>query len=243
MNSVCMAVYNGEKHVKIQLESILEQLSIEDEIVIVNDNSTDSSLNIINKINDNRIKVINNDENIGVIKSFEKAINLSKGKYIFLSDQDDKWYPNKVTDVIKTFNENDCLLLVSDATVVNDDLEVIHESFFNLLNSGEGLVKNFIKNTFLGCSIVFKKDLKEKILPFPDGIPMHDTWIGLVASLHSKPMFLKKPLIYYRRHAANVTSLKRERSVVLVARDRAKLLLLLSKRVIRDNRFKKTKVN
>ena len=96
MISVCMAIYNGEKYIKEQIDSILMQLSNEDELVISDDSSNDRTLDIIAEYNDRRIKVLHHIPAIGnsFVKAkanFENALSVAKGDYIFLSDQDDVW--------------------------------------------------------------------------------------------------------------------------------------------------------
>lgn len=87
--SVLMSVYNGEKYVKESIESVLDQSFRDFEFIIVNDGSTDRSLDIINSFKDPRIKVINNVENKGLIFSLNKGIEYAKGKYIIRFDADD----------------------------------------------------------------------------------------------------------------------------------------------------------
>ena len=96
MLSVCLATYNGSKYIKGQIESILPQLSPEDELIVSDDASTDETSNTVLSINDNRIRLVTNESVHGITGNFENAINLAKGDYVFLSDQDDKWLPNKV---------------------------------------------------------------------------------------------------------------------------------------------------
>ncbi|MGP6148696.1 glycosyltransferase family 2 protein [Priestia flexa] len=232
--SVCMAIYNGSSFLKEQLDSILIQLTDKDEVIIVNDNSSDNSLNIISQYNDSRIKVFSNNNNIGVIKSFELAISKAIGDIIFLSDQDDVWVDEKVETIKATFIANPkTSLVISDAYVTNGNLEIEHPSFYKLRNSGKGLFKNFYKNTYLGCAMAFKKELKAVILPIPDSAPMHDIWIGLLAEIFTEPEFISSKLILYRRHGNNVTSLQRKASLSQVVLARLHLFKLLMQRVMK----------
>ena len=103
MISVCMASYNGEKYIKEQIDSILKQLSDEDELVISDDGSTDNTLSVIQSIHDKRIKLIHNQGEHGYSRNFENALKNSKGDYIFLSDQDDVWKDNKVETILPLY--------------------------------------------------------------------------------------------------------------------------------------------
>lgn len=207
--SIALATYNGEKYITEQLESILPQLAPEDEIIISDDGSTDRTLEIIAGFCSPQIHVYKNAGK-GVINNFENAIRHTAGDIIFLCDQDDVWHADKVTIIKKYFTLTNARLIVSDAYVTDESLNIIEASFFKLMNSGSGFAKNFIKNTFLGCCMAFRKELKQIVLPFPDKIPMHDSWLGLLAELNGKVLFIPEKLIYYRRHGNNATVLKRD---------------------------------
>ena len=198
--SVCLATYNGEKYIKEQLDSILMQLNKNDEVIIGDDGSNDLTLNIIHSYNDPRIKIYNNSFK-NLILNFESTLKKAKGDYIFLSDQDDVWLPNKVEESLKDLIEYD--VVISNCKVVDENLEVLHESFFDINNTKSGLVSNLIKNSYLGCCFAFKKKILKKALPFPEKIPMHDIWLGFVSELFFKVKFNPNPMMLYRRHGKN----------------------------------------
>ncbi len=200
MISVCIATYNGEKFIKEQLDSILLQLEKNDEIIISDDGSSDKTLEIIKSFNDDRIIIFRNAFK-NLVLNFEFALKQAKGDYIFLSDQDDVWLPNKITvckEYLKSYS-----VVVSNCKVVNQDLQVINNSFFDLNNSKKGLFSNFVKNSYLGCCLAFRKEVLYTALPFPKSIPMHDIWIGFIAELFFKSKFISEPLLLYRRHGKN----------------------------------------
>jgi glycosyltransferase involved in cell wall biosynthesis len=123
--SVAMCTYNGEKYIKIQLESILNQILPIDEIVICDDGSNDKTIAIIEQFQfeyPNKIFLYKNPVNLGSNKNFEKAITICNGDYIFLSDQDDLWKETKVEKIIQHFSENEYLEGVfSNADLINDE--------------------------------------------------------------------------------------------------------------------------
>jgi len=205
--SVAMAVFNGEKYLKEQISSILVQLKENDELVISVDKSSDNSLEILKRLSkeDNRIKLIKGP-NSGIIKNFESAILNCTGDYIFLSDQDDLWVKNKISKVKDCLKNEDIDLVLHDAKVSDENLKITCGSFFKFRKSKPGIFKNIFKNSYIGCCMAFKSKLKEKILPFPENIPMHDQWIGLIAEKYGKVKFLKEALIIYRRHEHNNTN-------------------------------------
>jgi glycosyltransferase involved in cell wall biosynthesis len=195
-----MATYNGEKFIKEQIDSIIAQLGDKDEIIISDDGSSDSTIEIAESYQDSRIKIFQNSFK-NLILNFEFALKQAKGDYIFLSDQDDIWLPNKVEVCKKYLISFD--IVVSNCKVVNQDLQVINKSFFELNNTKKGLFSNLIKNSYLGCCLAFRKELLSKALPFPRSIPMHDIWLGFVSELFYKINFIEEPLMLYRRHGAN----------------------------------------
>lgn len=207
--SVAMAVYNGEQYVKEQLDSILSQLDGEDEVCISVDPSTDDSYRMLVKMSEEepRIKV-GMGLGKGVKKNFEQAIKMCTGDIIFLSDQDDVWKDDKVIRVLECFGDENALLVLHDATVMNENFtRTIMESFFAYRECKPGILNNIMKNSYMGCAMAFRKELVPFILPIPEGVPMHDQWIGLVAEKKGKVVFLPKQLIKYRRHGNNTTDL------------------------------------
>lgn len=205
--SVAMATYNGEKYIKEQITTILDNLQDNDELVISDDGSNDNTINIIKSFNDQRIKLINGPRK-GLKQNFNNAIKNTTGDYIFLSDQDDIWMSDKVNKILEEFRKNDYILIQHDAIVVDEKDNIIFDSFAEHRKVKTGIVKNLIKNSYHGCCITFKKELKNKILPIPDTIYLHDQWIGMIAEIEGKTYFLNEKLMKYRRHSENNSSFK-----------------------------------
>ena len=205
--SVAMATYNGEKYIKEQIDSILLNINQNDELIISDDGSTDKTLNIIKCYNDSRIKLINGPKK-GIKQNFANAIKNCSGEYIFLSDQDDIWNENKKKIVLSTFEKHDCILIVHDCEIINNEYEILKPSFFKFRKSKKGIIKNIIKNSYIGCCMCFRSELKNKILPIPNDIEMHDQWIGIIAEKYGKSIFINDKLIKYRRHSNNASDMK-----------------------------------
>lgn len=208
MISVCMAVYNGEQFLDAQLRSILSQLAAVDELVLVDDASTDCSKIIIDTMNDPRIRYLRNEHNLGALKSFERALAAARGDIIFFADQDDLWLPDKLEQVVACFAATDALAVVTDAMVTDKNGAVTRNSYFSWRNSGPGLLKNFYKSTFLGCCMAVRSECKAFLLPFPATVYMHDQWVGLACTLLGRVHFLQKVLLSYRRHDSTVTRMQ-----------------------------------
>ena len=229
--SVAMATYNGEKYLKEQLESILVNLKENDELIISDDGSTDGTREIIYKYleNDNRIKLFDGPKN-GVKQNFANAINKCSGEYVFLADQDDIWYDNKVEEVLNVFKaEMDVTLVVHNCKIVNEKLEELDKNFFEYRKSGIGIFKNILKNTYIGCCMAFKKEMKNKILPIPKDIEMHDQWIGILNEKYGNSFFLNKELLMYRRHENNVSQMKHY-GIIKMIRNRVFFIMWYLKR-------------
>jgi glycosyltransferase involved in cell wall biosynthesis len=226
MISVCMAVYKGADFVEAQLHSILKQLGNDDEVVIVDDASTDNTVDLISNIVDARIRLLTSAHNRGALRSFEKALEEARGDYIFFSDQDDLWLPGKVAIMLEEFRKSGALAIVSDAIVVKHDGTTLHESYFAWRGSGPGVVRNFRKNAFLGCCMAIRRECKAFLLPFPPLTYMHDQWAGLACSIVGQVRFLPQPLLAYRRHRDTLTQMHRSPWWWILHR-RAKLVLSL----------------
>lgn len=209
-----MATYNGEKFIMEQILSILPQLFPDDEMIISDDGSSDSTIEIINSIGDKRIKLYNNSFK-DVVKNFEFSISKSKGDYIFLSDQDDIWHPDKVKNTLECFVTSDADLIVTNVAYI-DQFGVLQPEEFYKTGFKKGVWDNLKKNHFIGCAMAFKKSAKKWFLPFPTGIPMHDWWIGLKVGRYGKIQFLDQKLHFYRRHNNNVTTGKKSTFVNII---------------------------
>tara|TARA_R110000744_G_scaffold89196_1_gene173545 strand:+ start:16008 stop:16691 length:684 start_codon:yes stop_codon:yes gene_type:complete len=196
-----MAVFNGEKFIREQLDSILLQLGEHDEVVISDDGSTDQTLSIIKAYNDARISIYHSGKR-SIIKNFENCLKRATGDVIFLSDQDDIWFPKKVVTVLSYMDEYD--LVFSNASVFNENTEQSY-LLYSKTGTRTGLLRNFVKNNYIGATMAFKRGVKDKALPFPPDIYMHDAWLAMVAETKGKTFFIEEPLIYYRRHGNNAS--------------------------------------
>lgn len=204
MISICMATYNGEKYLREQIDSILAQIGEDDELVISDDNSTDSTCDIIRSYNDSRIRLFHNDCH-NFKWNFINALEHSKGEYIYLADQDDIWLPGKIPACQAALEKYS--LVVTDSILTDENLNIICPSFFKYYHSGPGLIKNSINNTYFGACMAFRRSVLDAAMPFPKTLEIgHDIWLGLVGESTGKVLFLKQPYIYYRRHEKVLTN-------------------------------------
>lgn len=198
-----MATYNGEKYIKEQIDSILIQLGVNDELIISDDGSSDKTLEIIMGIDDKRIKLYKNINIHGYAHNFENALKHTSGDYIFFSDQDDVWLPNKVERMLPYLKSDN--FVISDAYITNENLE-IKDRISTWRKYKKGYFRNLYKSIYAGCTCAFTKNIKDFCLPFPETLYIqHDNWIGLLSELKFNVINVNEPLIYYRRHDKNTS--------------------------------------
>lgn len=202
--SICMATHNGAHFIGEQIKSILIQLKENDEIVITDDASTDDTVKIIRHLKDERIRLLPPKKFNNLIKNFEYGLKHCKHEIIFLSDQDDVWHPDKVNVMTGVFS--DCDLSVCDCRIVDEHLKTIAPSFFELHRSRRDIVGNFYRSSFVGCCMAFHRKILDKAIPFPDEVPMHDQWIGLIAQKYFRVKFIPQVLVDHRRHSKNYST-------------------------------------
>ena len=212
MISVCMATYNGGKFIREQLESILSQLPTDAEVIVADDGSTDDTLAIVNSFGDGRIRVLPAEKHLGVIYNYERALQASKGEFIFLADQDDIWLPGKAEKVLAALKDAD--LVIHDAWMLRPS----EPSGSSWVRTGKlsdirpyrsGVAANWWKNRYTGNCIAFRRLVLDKAFPFPKNLPMHDQWLGLVAEKFFRVSYVTEPLIEYRQHFGNATHIGR----------------------------------
>lgn len=217
--SIAMCTYNGAQYLQEQLDSIAAQTRLPDELVICDDRSSDSTVEIIHSFTSNAsfpIRLYVNEENLGLCKNREKAIRLSMGDIIVLSDWDDVWKPNKIEKIVESFAKNsEAGYIFSDAELVNEELVslgcTLWESLkFNSLlkeyNHPKEQVQVLLKkNLVWGATLAFRSSIKNIVLPISTSYYLEDAWIALLAScagFYGVP--LSDSLLYYRQRTAQV---------------------------------------
>lgn len=205
--SVVMTTYNGERYLREQLASIIDQLGENDELVVSDDGSTDATLHILRDHTSDRIRVLASSGNLGPIRNFEYALGHARGRVIVLSDQDDRWLPGRLQRVRDHFfaGTGPYDLLVMNSIITDGELTPTHGSLFAFLDVGPGFAKNVYRNTYVGCHMAFRRDLLAVALPFPRAIPMHDMWLGLVSEMVGPVTFDPEPTLLFRRSGHNYT--------------------------------------
>jgi len=208
--SVCMATRNGSLYLRPQLESILAQLGPHDELIVSDDASTDDTLEIVRSYCDPRIQILDGNEFRSPVRNFEHVLRHARGQIVVLSDQDDFWLPGRLDLVHERLDREieRVSLIMMDGEIVDAGGNCLEISIFTANHAGPGILKNIYDNTFTGCCIAFTRPLLEIALPFPQRVPMHDMWLGILAEIFGRVEFVQVKTIHYRRHAANTSYIR-----------------------------------
>jgi glycosyltransferase involved in cell wall biosynthesis len=215
--SVCMATFNGARFVVTQIESILAQIDELDELIIVDDASTDGTLSLLRALDDPRIRVTGNAENLGYVRTFEKALSQAKGQHIFLADQDDVWPPGRVHRM---------QLGLRHASLVAGNIAVLEgppriKSPFGArdwkLNGDPArhplpwLVRLAMSNApYFGSAMAVDSDLLELALPFPPSVQeLHDGWLALLGLMSRSIKHVPDRVVLRRLHDTNTSGRRR----------------------------------
>ena len=201
--SIAMATYNGEQYVQEQLQSFAEQSILPNEVVISDDKSSDITLEIINQFIEKapfEIVLIQNDQNLGYTGNFNSALMNTTGDVVFLSDQDDVWYPNKIEHMLNVMkNHPDNLVYMNDALLTDSNLNSKNLTKYGQIKSAGLGDETFV----MGCCCMVRKELLSYCLPIPNKLKGHDDWIVGIAEGLSKKYIDKTVLQFYRRHESN----------------------------------------
>ncbi len=230
MRSVVMATYQGERYIARQLASILAKLAPDDEVVISDDSSSDSTLEVVEALADARIRALANPDRLGYVANFERAVAHARGDVVYFSDQDDVWLPSKVATLDAALSHHACV--ASDAIVVDDSLRTVHPSYFGWRSTKSfSAFAIYLKPPIVGATLACRRQYLQSLLPFPAGIP-YDFWITVNAAWDGALHVTRVPLILYRRHphALSVSATGRRRAPGTIAAERLAILASMVRR-------------
>lgn len=227
MIDILMALYNGERYLAEQIDSILGQSITEWRLVLVDDCSKDRTPEIAQEYArryPGKIAFYRREQNLGSAqKSFFDMLQYSTAEYIMTSDQDDCWLPDKLKVTLEKMKELEAvhgngvpLLVHTDLRVVDAELHTIHESMFraqNLDSRRDTLPQLLAQNIVSGCTEMFNRALADRVRQIPQHAVMHDWWYALVAGAFGAVGFVNQPTILYRQHGGNEVGAKDVRSV------------------------------
>jgi glycosyltransferase involved in cell wall biosynthesis len=204
-----MTTYNGERYLPKQLETIALQSRLPDEIVICDDRSTDATHDIIKEFAASApfdVRMVFNATNLGHERNFSQAISLARGDVIFLADQDDAWYPDKLSVVEQAFHDDpQALLFVNDALITNENLDSTGRTVLGQMRAA-GVLGPSAKSLTLGCATAIRSRLLDLVSPIPHLNYGHDSWIHDFTEVLGGRRVLHRVLQLYRRHGHNAST-------------------------------------
>ena len=205
--SVILSSYNGEKYIEEQLLSIMDQTVAPDEVIIKDDCSTDSTVDIVRRfIAENKLlswKLVVNDSNVGWMRNFMEGMKLTTGELVFFCDQDDIWMQSKVEEMLQVFANRSVKLLVSDLVPFSDDGSSVYVFHPKL---GKGRVSQVKCDVHIGeirrpgCTYCFRREMIDEINKVWFDGWAHDSCLWTVAMAQNGLYSYNRPLIRYRRH-------------------------------------------
>lgn len=216
---ILLATYNGEKYIKEQVESILNQTYENIQIIISDDCSTDNTRQVLKEYENNeKIKIFYQEKNLGYVKNFEFLLKQVKSNLYMLSDQDDVWKKEKVEKSVEKIESEKLDLVFGDLEVVDENLNTLYKSYNRYMHLIHKIKKyqkdyrlQYLYNCMTGCTIISRKNWIDKVLPFPTNSKymIHDYWLGLVIALNGKVGYIEEPYILYRQHGKNQVGSKK----------------------------------
>lgn len=218
--SVALCVYNGERYLREQLDSILAQEGVRLEIVCVDDRSTDGSLALLQEYaaRDARFRVFENESNLGHLRSFEKCMALCSAPLIAPSDQDDIWEPSKLRRLHDALGGAD--LAYCDSAYIDGDGRPLGRSIsddLDAMHSGRDPLRYVFQNTVSGHALLVRREVFDACLPFPE-LLYHDWWLAMCAAARNGVVYVDAPLVRFRRHGTAYSPLGKKK--VMTSRER-----------------------
>lgn len=225
--TVCLATYNGAPWVVEQLESVLHELAPDDEVIVVDDASTDETVTSVRAMNDPRIHIVDQQKNSGHVATFERAARLARGSVVMLCDQDDVWPQGRCRRMIEALEHAD---LVTGNFALLGDSGVALPRPLRAADSGRGF-SNALgliagRRAYYGSCMAMRRSLLERALPFPAAVEAHDHWIALVGNIGARTAHLDGPPVTLRRiHGTNLTTGRRGWKEAMLTRGRHLILV------------------
>lgn len=202
--SIVLCTYNGAQFLDEQLRSLRAQRGVV-EIVAVDDRSTDDTVAILqhHAREDSRVRICLNEEQLGVVANFERAVQLARGQWIALSDQDDIWRPNKIARLRAAWDGEAVLMHHATRKFRGEPPRRLPpRANERRKHHGRDARRLLYRNTIVGHTTLVRADVARALMPFPRDVP-HDWWIGVGAALQGKVQYVDEFLVHYRIHQTN----------------------------------------
>lgn len=213
--SVCMATYNGARYLAPQLASIIAQLEPDDEVVVVDDASTDDTAQLLRTLGDARVRIHRNERNLGHVQSFSRALSLARHDLLFMSDQDDVWLAGRVARMKQGLSRQDSWVLSSNTTFIDANGEPTHYDTEGVKAAdsnrfASNIISIFVgRHRYYGCAMALRREILPIVLPIPNFVESHDLWIAMAGNAARANMHLEAQTLARRVHGGNASILSR----------------------------------
>ena len=203
--SIAMATYNGERFLTLQLRSLILQDRQPDELVVSDDSSSDATVTMLEQLctrTSFKMTILRNENNLGYAGNFNRALTECTGDLIFLADQDDWWFPEKMAQMARWAEEQpDVAIFACDAELT--DLKLVPSGRSKL---GQIKALGMPKSAFvMGCCLAIRREFLDLVLPIPAKALAHDTWVVELADRFGLVERRGEILQYYRQHGQNTS--------------------------------------
>lgn len=243
--SVALAVYNGEKYLKQLLLSLENQTLKPCELVVLDDCSSDNSLEIINSFPLSfEKKIFSNKKNEGPVYTFRKIAELCRGNFIAFCDQDDIWLPEKLELAlceIKKIDTTIPAIVFSDLSVIDERGIVIQESYWKqrTVRPEKFLFADILfANIITGCTTLVNRPMVNEFLKMPENVMMHDHWLALIGYSFGSHPFINRPTVLFRSHQNSVTNKGKDTTLEVLINDFKNRSTYLKKNIEQAIEFK-----
>jgi hypothetical protein len=208
--AICMATFEPDPALfAAQVTSLREQTDQRWICLVSDDASRPEHVEHIRTVlgDDSRFAFSRSDERLGLYRNFERAMGMvpAEAPLVALCDQDDRWHPDKLATLRAALD--DAVLVFSDQRLVDADGRVLHDTLWRGRRvNATNLVSELVANTVTGAATLFRRELADLALPFPDspGFQFHDHWLGVVAMAAGDVAYVERPLYDYVQHAGAV---------------------------------------
>lgn len=201
--SVALATYNGARFLEEQLNSFMAQTRPPDEVVITDDCSQDGTLPLLHSFSQNApfsVHISTNPHRLGTGRNFSKALSLTTGDIVCLSDQDDVWFTSKIATIERTFNDNSSTqLVINNAELTDERLVSTRKTRIGQIGKSPYRLETFVQ----GSCTSLRRSFLRSALPLPVDLWTHDSWLHAIALLADTRLIVGDPLQYFRRHSEN----------------------------------------
>ena len=231
---ILLAVYNGEKYLSALLDSVFSQSYTNWRLLVRDDGSTDSSIDILKnyqqKYPGKIVIVKDNLSRLGIAANFGELMKQTNTDYIMFCDQDDIWLPNKIELSIKVMRATEKeypdlpIMVHTDLQVVDENLNLIDNSMWHLNAIDPQTANDFsmliVRNAVTGCAMMINRKAKNLSLPIPAEAAVHDWWIAMSTAKTGKIIEIPIAAILYRQHKANVIGANVRKKTLIPAPNR-----------------------